>query len=114
VCSPSGDGTRASSVPATERAKRLKFNSDLAGWGRPLSEVSTGIAVEVPLAGESGPPGEDGEGDDFAGAEASIRTWASIRGMGVAAIVHYDVKCGEEGVLRLSMRSRFLSLRETA
>jgi hypothetical protein len=114
VCSPPGDGTRASSVPATERTKRLKFKSDLAGWGRPLIEVSTGIAVEVPLAGESGPPGEDGEGDDFAGAEASIRTWASFRGMGVAAIVHHDVKCGEEGVLRLSMRSRFLSLRETA
>src|ERR671916_751385 len=30
-----------------------------------VPQVSLGIAVEVPLAGEPGPPGEDGEGDDL-------------------------------------------------
>jgi hypothetical protein len=66
--------------------------------GESLSEVACGIAVEVPLAGESEPTGEDGEGDDCAGAEGSIRTRASFRRMGVAEVVHHDVKCGEEGV----------------
>ena len=73
--------------------------------------MSLGIAVEVPFAGESRPAAEDREGDDLATTEGGIRTGSAPFGsMRVAKIVNDDVKCSEEGVLRSSIRSRFLSL----
>jgi hypothetical protein len=61
--------------------------------------VALGVAVEVPLAGESRPTGEDGEGDDLAGAEGGIGTWAPLLSRArVVEIVDHDVKCCEEGV----------------
>jgi hypothetical protein len=84
------------------------------GKGRERSsEMCLGVAVEVPFAGEPGPAGEDREGDDLATTEGGIRTGSAPFGsMRVAKIVDHDVKCGEEGVLRSSMKSRFLSLRD--
>ena len=67
--------------------------------GERFSEVAAGVAIEVPFAGESGPTGEDGEGDDFAGAEGGMGTWAPpLSRTRLVEIVDHDVKCGEEGV----------------
>ena len=61
--------------------------------------MAAGVAVEIPLAGKSRPPGEDGEGYDFAGTEGGIRTWAApLSRTRLLEIVHDDVECGEEGV----------------
>jgi hypothetical protein len=81
------------------------------GQGREsVPQIGLGIAVEVPLAGEPGPPGEDGKGDDLTCAEGGFGTGLTFRRAGLAKVVDRDVKCGEVGVLRSSMRSRFLSL----
>jgi hypothetical protein len=83
------------------------------GQGREsVPQVSLGIAVEVPLAGEPGPPGEDGEGDDLTCGEGGFGTGFSFRRAGLAKVVDRNVKCGEEGVLKSTMRSRLLSLRD--
>jgi hypothetical protein len=43
------------------------------GQGREgVSEVACSLAIEVPLAGEPRPAGEDGEGEDLAFAEGRI------------------------------------------
>jgi hypothetical protein len=42
-----------------------------------------------------------------------LRCWRCWQ-MGVAEVVDHDVKCSEEGVLRSTMRSRFLSLGDRA
>jgi hypothetical protein len=84
-----------------------------AGQGREsVPQVSLGIAVEVPLAGESRPTGEDGEGDDFTCGEGGFGTGLPFRRAGLAKVVDRNVKCGEEGVLKSSMRSWLLSLRD--
>jgi hypothetical protein len=76
-----------------------------------LAQMAAGVAVEIPLTGKSRPPGEDSEGYDFAGTERGIGTWAaSLSRTRLVEIVHHDVECGEEGVLRSSIRVRFLSL----
>ena len=84
------------------------------GQGRERSsKMCLGVAVEVSFTGEPGPAGEDREGDDLALAEGGIRAGSAPYGsMRLAKIVDHDVKCGEEGVLRSSMRVRFLSLRD--
>jgi hypothetical protein len=70
-----------------------------SGQGREgLEQVGLGVAVEVPLAGEAGPAGEDGEGDDLALGEGGLGTGSPFWRMGVAEVVHRNVKCGEEGV----------------
>lgn len=87
-----------------------------AAWrgGEGIEQVMLGVAVEVPLAGEPRPPGEDREGDDLAlgkgcfGAGPLPLFWR----LGLAEVVNRNVKCSEEGVLKSSMRSRFLSLRD--
>jgi hypothetical protein len=63
-----------------------------------IREVGLGVAIEIPLAGERRPPGEDGEGDDLALAKGGFRTWLPFRDAGVAKVVDRNVKCGEEGV----------------
>jgi hypothetical protein len=81
------------------------------GQGREgVSEVACSVAIEVPLAVEPAPTREDGEGEDLAFAEGRIRTGSSLWWLGVAKVVNHNVECGEEGVLRSSMRGRFLSL----
>jgi hypothetical protein len=57
------------------------------------------VAVKVPLAGEAAPSGEDGEGDDLAGAERRIGPGKLLFLLAaVAEVVDHDVKCCEEGV----------------
>jgi hypothetical protein len=81
--------------------------------GEGCSEMGLGVAEEVPFAGEPGPAGEDGEGDDLATTEGGLGAGSAPFGpMRLAKIVDDDVKCGEEGVLKSSMRVRFLSLRD--
>ena len=78
--------------------------------GESISQLACGIAVEVPLAAEAASSGEDGEGNHLAGAERRIGPrrplflWAAV-----AEVVHDDVECSEEGVLKSSM-GWFLSL----
>jgi hypothetical protein len=72
--------------------------------------MALGVAVEVSLAGESRPAGEDREGDDLALRKGGLGAGASLLGtVGLAEVIDDDVECGEEGVLKSSMRSRFLS-----
>jgi hypothetical protein len=81
------------------------------GQGREgVSEVACSVTVEVPLAVEAAPTREDGEGDDLAFAEGGIGTGSPFWWLGVAKVVNHNVACGEEGVLKSSMRSWFLSL----
>src|ERR687889_2377746 len=57
------------------------------------------IAVEVPLAREACPSGEDGEGYDLAGTQGRI--WSGVLFLlrtGLAEVVDHDVEYGEEGV----------------
>src|SRR5215211_5393537 len=63
-----------------------------------LSEVACGVAVEVPLAAKPGPTGEDGEGDDLTFGEGWLGAGLPSWPMGLAEVVHHDVKCGKEGV----------------
>src|SRR5947209_2616411 len=58
--------------------------------GEGVSKVACGIAVEVVFAGESGPPGEDGEGNDLAFGEGGLRTRAPFWRMGLADVVNHD------------------------
>jgi hypothetical protein len=76
------------------------------------SEMARGVAVEIPLAAKPGPTGEDGEGYDLAFGKGRLGAGLPFWPMGVAEVVHHDVKCGKEGVLRSSIRIRFLSLRD--
>jgi hypothetical protein len=66
--------------------------------GEGAEQVGLGVAVEVPLAGEPGPPGEDGQGYDLAFGEGGIWFGPLIRPTGLAEVVGDDVECGEEGV----------------
>jgi hypothetical protein len=66
------------------------------GEGRAQAALS--VAVEVPLAGEPGPPSEDGQSDDLAFGEGGLRSWPPFRRTGVAEVVDHNVEYGEEGV----------------
>ncbi len=50
--------------------------------GEGVEQDSLSVAVEVPLAGESRPPGEDGQGDDLARAEGRLRSWPPFSAYG--------------------------------
>jgi hypothetical protein len=63
-----------------------------------VSEVVTGVAVEVALASEPRPPGEDGQRDDLAVGEGRLRAGPPFWRLGLAEVVDHNVKCGEEGV----------------
>jgi hypothetical protein len=77
-----------------------------ASWqGREGTEQpGFGVAVEVPLAVETGPPGEDGESDDLTFGEGGLGTGSLFWRMGVAEVLNSDVKYGEEGVLKSTIR----------
>jgi len=77
-----------------------------ASWqcGEGRAQVGLGVAVEVPLAGEPGPPGEDGQGYDLAFGEGGLGSGPLFRPTGLAEVIGDDVECGEEGVLESTMR----------
>ncbi len=81
--------------------------------GEGIAQTAARVAVEIPFACEAEPPGEDGDGDDLAGTQGCIGTGMFFLWAGLAEVVHHDVECGEEGVLRSSMRSRFLICKGT-
>jgi enamine deaminase RidA (YjgF/YER057c/UK114 family) len=67
--------------------------------GERTSQMALGVAVEVSLAGESRPAGEDGERDDLAFGKGGLGAWSSLLGaVGLAEVIDDDVECGEEGV----------------
>ena len=66
--------------------------------GEGLEQVGFGVAVEVPLAVEARPPGEDGQGYDLAFGEGGIGSGPLFRPTGLAEVVGDDVECGEESV----------------
>src|SRR5829696_3368497 len=66
--------------------------------GEGIPQLGVGVAVEVSLAGKTAPTGKDGQGNDLALGEGGFGTGPSSWRLGVAEVVHYDVKCGEEGV----------------
>src|SRR5919107_6145379 len=69
------------------------------GQGREgVSEAACGVAIEVPLAVETAPTREDGEGDDLAFGEGRIGTGTPSWWSGLAKVVDHNVECGEEGV----------------
>jgi hypothetical protein len=73
--------------------------------------MSHRVAVEIPLAREATPTGEDGQGHHLSRGEGRLGSAPPAFGwMGLAEVVHHDVECGEEGVLKSSM-SQILSLR---
>jgi hypothetical protein len=78
--------------------------------GEGIWQPSLGVAVEVPLARETTPAGEEGQGNHLALGEGGLWAGPLFWRMGVAEVVCDNVEYGEEGVLRSSMRSRFLSL----
>jgi len=80
--------------------------------GKGVPEARLGVAIEVPFAGESGEAGEDGEGHDLTVGDSWLGSGLPFRRTGFVEVVDCDVKCGEEVVLKSSMRSRFLSLRD--
>jgi hypothetical protein len=68
------------------------------GQGREgVSEVACSVAIEVPLAVETAPTREDGEGEDLTFAEGGIGTGLPFWWLGVAKVVNHNVECGEEG-----------------
>ena len=71
-----------------------------AGWqrGEGVEQVGFGVAVEVPLAVETAPTGEDGQGYDLAFGEGGLGSGPLFRPTGLAEVVGDDVECGEEGV----------------
>lgn len=80
--------------------------------GESVEEVLGGVAVEVPLASEAPPAGEEGQGDDLALGEGRLGPGTRpLRREGVAEVVDDDVECSEEGV-RVERGGRFLSLRD--
>jgi hypothetical protein len=56
--------------------------------------MALGVAVEVSLAGESRPSGEDGEGDDLACGKGGIgaRAYLLLGTMGLAEVIDDDVE----------------------
>src|SRR5215211_6062306 len=70
----------------------------LGQGGEGIPQFGIGVAIEVPLAGKTAPTGKDGQGNDLALGEGCFGTGPSFWRPRVAEVVHYDVKCGEEGV----------------
>jgi hypothetical protein len=58
-----------------ERTKRL--NCERSGRVG-IAQFGVGVAVEVPLAGETAPTGNDGQGKHFASREGCLRTRALL------------------------------------
>src|SRR5215203_4607786 len=69
------------------------------GQGRKSrAQLGLGVAVEIPLAGEPGPPGEDSQGDHLACTERRLWSSSHFRRAGLAEVVDHNVEYGEEGV----------------
>src|SRR5215208_4512496 len=83
------------------------------GW-EGIPQFGVGVTIEISLAVETTPTGKDGQGKHLAPGEGRLRTWLSFWRLRVAEVVDDDVECGEEGVLKSTMRSRFLSLGDRA
>src|SRR5919112_1940130 len=66
--------------------------------GESICEVGLGVAVEVPLAGEARPAGEEGEGYDLARTERWVWSWLPFWSVALAEVIDHDVECSEEGV----------------
>src|SRR5829696_4150425 len=66
--------------------------------GESIVQAPSSVAVEVALAAEAAPPGEDGQGDNLAVGEGRLRAGPPFRWLGVAEVVDHDVECSEEGV----------------
>jgi hypothetical protein len=81
----------------------------LGKGGEGICEVGLGVAVEVPLAGEARPAGEEGEGDDLARSERWVWSWLPFWRVGLAEVVDRNVECSEEGV-HIEHEGRLLSL----
>ena len=76
----------------------IELRADGQG-GEGVAQASARVTVEIPFACEAGPPGEDGEGDDLAGAQGCLGSgMLSFLRAGLAEVVCDDVECGEEGV----------------
>ena len=54
--------------------------------GESVAQVSLGVAVEVPLAGESVPTGKDGQGDDLTLKEGGFGAGVPLWRMGLAEV----------------------------
>jgi hypothetical protein len=66
--------------------------------GESLAQVSLSVAVEIPLAGETAPTSEDGQGKHLALGEGGFGTGPPFWRLGVAEVVDHNVEYGEEGV----------------
>src|SRR5215208_4998260 len=66
--------------------------------GESVAQAGPCVAVEVPLARETAPPSEDGQGDHLACTQGCLRAWFLCWRMRLAEVVDHNVKCGEEGV----------------
>src|SRR5215207_4483828 len=67
--------------------------------GESTAQAGACIAVEVPLAPEACPSGEDREGDDLAGAQGCIGSGVLfLLRARLAEVIDHNVECGEEGV----------------
>jgi hypothetical protein len=66
--------------------------------GEGILQPSLGVAVEIPLARETAPAGEEGQGNHLALGEGGLRTGPLFWRMGLAEVVCDNVECNEEGV----------------
>jgi hypothetical protein len=66
--------------------------------GEGISQPSLGVAVEVPLARETAPAGEEGQGKYLALGEGGLWARPLFWRMGLAEVVCDNVEYGEEGV----------------
>ena len=82
------------------------------GQGREcIPQLGVGVAVEVPLAGETAPTGKDGQGKHLALGEGGLGTGPPFWRLGVAEVVDHNVEYGEEGV-HIEHKELVLSLRD--
>src|SRR5215217_4545107 len=73
--------------------------------GKGISQAGVCIAVEVPLAPEASPSGEDGEGDDLAGTERRLGSGVLLcLRAGLAEVVDHDVESMVRKVSTSTMR----------
>src|SRR5215211_3480495 len=70
----------------------------LGQGGEGISQVTLSVAVEVPLARETAPAGEEGQGNHLALGEGGLWAGPLFWRMGVAEVVCDNVEYGEEGV----------------
>ena len=77
-----------------ERVRRLNRERGRAGWGERPAAQPLGVAVEVPLAGESVLTGKDGQGDELALGEGCFGAGVLVWRIELAEVVDQSVGCG--------------------